>query len=80
MLLWNTNNPGKSSFAAPYDSSYGMPIWTYIVAIGILFFIIVKVWLALKKDGKYVKRKKHNRLINKQIHSLKSSKIDKNPN
>jgi len=52
-----------SEYAAPYDSAYGMPLWTYIIAVGILLYIVIRVWIALKRDeerDKIRKRKKHN--------------------
>jgi uncharacterized membrane protein len=52
MLFQTTFNHSKSYYAKPHDSAYGMPLWTYILAVGILLFIVVKVWIAVKKDKK----------------------------
>ncbi len=64
MLLWgeNTLNPGKSHFAAPYDSAYGMPWWAYIATVSVILFIVIRVGIALKKEKKgrksHIKRSK----------------------
>jgi hypothetical protein len=52
MLLQNNLNPGKYSFAKPYDSASGMPFWVYIICAVFLLYILVKVWIALKNDKK----------------------------
>jgi len=43
---------GKYSGTHPYDSSWGMPLWSYILAITILLYIIIRLWIAVKKDKK----------------------------
>ena len=52
VLLADNLNPGKYTFAQPHDSAAGMPLWAYLIAVGVLVFLVVKVWVALKKDKK----------------------------
>jgi hypothetical protein len=52
MLLQTPYPAGKYLGAAPHDSAYGMPLWTYILAIAFLLYIVIRVWVAVKKDKK----------------------------
>lgn len=56
-------NPGKSSFATPYDSQTGIPenVATIVVVFAVLLFLYIgiRVWIALKNPNhKTNKRKK----------------------
>lgn len=41
---------GASKYGRPYDSSAGIPTIYFFVAIIILGFIVLKVYLAIRKD------------------------------
>jgi hypothetical protein len=32
------------------DSSQGMPLWAFILTALLLFYIVIRVWIAIKKD------------------------------
>lgn len=43
-------NPGKGHFAYPYDSTQGVPPVFGFIAIGILAYLVIRVWWALRKE------------------------------
>ena len=55
LLLQARRAGGGGRFGVPYDSSQGMPLWTYKVAISILAFIAIWLWWIVKKDKKSTK-------------------------
>ncbi len=52
MFLQTSYPAGKYLGAAPYDSSCGMPLWSFIVAVAILLYIVIRLWIAIKKSKK----------------------------
>jgi hypothetical protein len=47
LLLFSAYHKGEN-----FDSAQGMPLWSYILAILILGYIAIRVWLAIRKDKK----------------------------
>jgi hypothetical protein len=35
---------------ANIDSSDGMPLWAYLIAVAIIFYVVIKVRIALRRD------------------------------
>lgn len=50
MFLQTLYPAGKYLGARPYDSAYGMPLWAFIVAVAILLYIVIRLWIAVKKS------------------------------
>ena len=51
MVILGAYLPGRNG-GVPYDSAQRMPMWSYIVALCIILYIVIRVWEALKKDKK----------------------------
>lgn len=49
MFLQTLYPAGKYLGARPYDSAYGMHLWSFIVAVAILLYIVIRLWIAVKK-------------------------------
>jgi hypothetical protein len=43
---------GKAYYGRPFDSTQGVPPIVGLIAIAIIFFFIIRVWWALRKDRK----------------------------
>ncbi|MBL7883351.1 MAG: hypothetical protein JNL69_04745 [Bacteroidia bacterium] len=46
-LLFGTFRKGEN-----IDSSWGMPLWSYILTLVIIAYVIIRVWMELRKDKK----------------------------
>jgi hypothetical protein len=55
-LLAINLNPGKGTFARPFDSTQGIPskaaLFIFIGGVLLILYIIIRVWLSLKNGKK----------------------------
>jgi hypothetical protein len=53
LSIFLTYTVGASKYGSPHDSSAGIPAIYFFVALLILGFIVLKVYLEIRKDKNY---------------------------